>query len=69
MGRPLSIGPDEFVLDNAGDLICPHHGARFDVATGECKSGPCAGDSLRPVAIDLRDGQVLLRAPGIRKPG
>jgi nitrite reductase/ring-hydroxylating ferredoxin subunit len=69
MGRPLSLGPDEFILGKTGELVCPHHGACFDVATGECVSGPCTGDFLRPIAIELRDGQVLLQAQEFRKPG
>lgn len=36
-------------------LQCGKHGAIFDLATGECVEGPCAGASLTPLAL-VRDG-------------
>ncbi len=62
-GRNLSFAPDEFLFDPDGRLICPHHGACFDVSTGECLDGPCKGASLTPVDVHLRDGMVYLRQP------
>lgn len=59
-GRNLNFGPDEFLFASDGKLICPHHGACFEVATGLCTDGPCKGASLTPVDIILEDGQVYL---------
>lgn len=61
MGRSLSLAPGEFIFGNNGELVCPHHGACFDPATGECISGPCDGDYLRPVGIELQGNRVVLR--------
>lgn len=62
-GRSLTFAPQEFVFGASGELVCPHHGACFDLATGQCVSGPCHGDCLTPVAIEVHEGKVLLGAP------
>lgn len=59
-GRSLAFAPDEFLFGQDGRLICPHHGACFDIATGLCVAGPCEGASLAPVNILIRDGVVYL---------
>ena len=65
-GRPLGLGrgggdgPQRFFMDKQQRLVCPHHGAVFQVEDGECVSGPCRGAGLRPVAIRVAAGQVYL---------
>lgn len=53
---------DEY-LDGAGEfIVCAAHGAKFEIDTGECVSGPCLGDYLTPVTIEVDDqGRVLAR--------
>ena len=50
---------DEY-LDRAGDVIvCAAHGARFDIESGKCISGPCLGQSLTAVTLHVsNDGCV-----------
>jgi nitrite reductase/ring-hydroxylating ferredoxin subunit len=61
-GGPLDWVPDQF-LDAGGELIqCATHHALFRIEDGLCIAGPCAGDSLTPVAIAVRDGQIRLIA-------
>lgn len=44
--------PGEGVLSEDGrTLVCRNHGAVFRTDTGLCTSGPCAGDSLRPLPL------------------
>ncbi|MNT92136.1 hypothetical protein D3C72_2333610 [compost metagenome] len=44
--------PDQF-LDSSGSLIqCATHGALFLIESGECVAGPCAGESLLPLALE-----------------
>lgn len=62
-GRSLSYAPDQFLFDNEGRLVCPHHGACFDLGSGHCVSGPCQGANLTPVATRVENGQVLLAVP------
>lgn len=59
---PLETFPDRFLNADATQLICTAHGARFRVDDGLCVSGPCEGKSLTPVAIDVSDGAISLRA-------
>lgn len=48
-------------LDKAGDaIVCAAHGARFDIATGLCISGPCLGESLSAVKLTVgQNGEVF----------
>jgi len=59
-GRSLNWAPDRFLFGEDGTLVCPHHGACFEITSGECISGPCEGASLTPAEIKIIDGQVLL---------
>jgi nitrite reductase/ring-hydroxylating ferredoxin subunit len=38
------------------------HGALFRPEDGFCVSGPCAGESLKQLKLELRDGAVWLCA-------
>ncbi|HYC04058.1 MAG TPA: Rieske 2Fe-2S domain-containing protein [Azospirillaceae bacterium] len=40
-------------------LFCIHHSATFEVGTGKCIWGPCAGEGLEPVAVRVEDGWVV----------
>jgi len=59
-GRPLHWAPDEFLLGPQNTVICSHHGARFDLDTGQCVSGPCRGARLRAVRIRIEAAGVWL---------
>ena len=60
MGTPLNFLPDRF-FDRAGaHLLCATHGALFRVADGFCIAGPCAGKSLKPMAISIDRGEIVL---------
>lgn len=41
-------------------LMCGKHGAQFDVATGECISGPCKGQSLTKIEVVIDEDDVCL---------
>ena len=61
LGVELNWLEDQF-LDMDGALIqCATHGALFTIETGECVAGPCYGQALQPVAVDIRDGEVHSR--------
>jgi nitrite reductase/ring-hydroxylating ferredoxin subunit len=59
-GTPLDWMPDEFLDDEREHIVCATHGAVFRVEDGLCIAGPCRHQSLRPVAIELRDGRIYL---------
>lgn len=47
-----------------GCLECPFHGARFDVRTGHCMSGPSEGDAVTVFAVMQVNGVVLVGSGG-----
>lgn len=50
---PLDDGSGDF-LDESGRLIqCKMHGARFEIDTGECIMGPCDGEYLEELRVEL----------------
>lgn len=59
-GRRLDWAPGKFLMSKAGQLVCAAHGASFELQGGQCMSGPCRGESLEAIAVDVRDGQVVL---------
>ena len=59
-GAPLDWVEHQF-LDLDGALIqCAVHDARFLIDSGECIAGPCAGDALSPLPIEVIDGAIYL---------
>lgn len=62
-GRSLNWAPDQFLLGDDGNLVCPHHGACFKLGSGECVSGPCEGATLTAVEIEVIEGTVFLKDP------
>ena len=61
-GRRLDYAPGQFLLTAAGEVVCPVHGATFELDQGLCTAGPCRGQSLRALPLQVSDGQVLLLA-------
>lgn len=58
-GRRLDYAPGKFLLKN-DTLICAVHGATFERDGGLCIAGPCRGEHLRPLAVQVSDGEVRL---------
>ncbi len=61
VGTPLNWVDDRFMTLDRKYILCATHGAEFRVEDGYCIAGPCAGDSLTPIDLELRDGTVVLR--------
>ncbi|MGY1458885.1 MULTISPECIES: Rieske (2Fe-2S) protein [unclassified Luteimonas] len=59
-GRRLDWAPGRFLVSKEGSLVCAVHGASFETVGGVCEAGPCRGESLHAVAIEVRDGMVWL---------
>ena len=60
-GRRLDWAPGKFLKSKDGLLVCAAHGASFELGGGECVAGPCRGQSLREVALEVREGGVFLK--------
>ena len=56
---PLNIQPGMFFDIDNKFLQCSNHMALFDIQTGECKAGPCIGDRLEPIDLEVRNGQIF----------
>ncbi len=63
-GLPLNWKPDTFLTHDKTRILCANHAATFEVRDGSCLSGPCAGQSLEPVAVTVKDGAVTLAEQG-----
>lgn len=59
-GRRLDWAPGQFLKSKDGLLVCAAHGASFELGKGECVAGPCRGEALRAVPVEVRDGAVWL---------
>ncbi len=59
-GRRLDWAPGQFLKSRDGHLVCAVHGATFEPGAGLCIAGPCRGQSLLAVAVEVREGQVVL---------
>jgi nitrite reductase/ring-hydroxylating ferredoxin subunit len=60
--HPLNLRPNRFLTHDSSLILCSSHGALFEKSTGYCVAGPCAGQSLEPIKIELVEGYVLLEA-------
>ncbi|HTT03016.1 MAG TPA: Rieske (2Fe-2S) protein [Steroidobacteraceae bacterium] len=61
-GHPLNLIPNRFLTPDGALLLCHSHGALFDKQTGECIAGPCAGQALQSLPLQIEGGFVLLDA-------
>jgi len=65
-GRRLDWAPGKFLVTKDGLLVCAVHGATFELESGVCVAGPCRGEVLRAVAIEVRERKVWLSGdPGV----
>lgn len=55
-GTPLDWVPDMFFDRSRTHLICQTHGALFEPADGFCVEGPCAGDTLTAIEVQIEEG-------------
>jgi nitrite reductase/ring-hydroxylating ferredoxin subunit len=60
IGTPLDWVPGRFLTADGSRIICAVHGAEFRIADGVCLRGPCAGDALERVLIEVNDGVVYV---------
>jgi nitrite reductase/ring-hydroxylating ferredoxin subunit len=59
-GAPLDYPEGNFLTVEKDFIQCKIHGALFARETGACVSGPCPGESLKQVPIEVVDGEVSL---------
>lgn len=59
-GYPLERLDGRLIVQEGRYVICSAHFASFRLEDGACAGGPCNGDGLERVAIEVRDGVVRL---------
>ena len=59
-GVQLEWRPDDLMDPSNSYLQCSMHGALFQTDSGLCIEGPCVGDGLFKLEIELRDGIIYL---------
>ena len=58
---PMAWRKDAYLDGTGRHIVCAAHGAQFDIATGLCTLGPCLGESLTPVPLQIHhNGEVHL---------
>jgi nitrite reductase/ring-hydroxylating ferredoxin subunit len=60
-GYPLQRADGRIVVQEGRYMVCGGHGASFTLGEGACAGGPCNGDPLERVEVELRDGVVMTR--------
>ena len=66
-GRRSNLFAHNFLDETGQQLVCVTHGARFNVSDGVCTQGPCVGDKLRVVEIDVEGADVVLRPTQLKE--
>jgi nitrite reductase/ring-hydroxylating ferredoxin subunit len=58
MGLPLAQELDNYLSSGDELILCSWHGALFDIESGHCLGGPCAGTGLTPWPVTVTDKMV-----------
>ena len=61
-GHPLNLRPHRFLTPDRTMILCSSHGALFDKDAGRCLAGPCSGQQLRAVPLEVIGDLVLVAA-------
>ena len=59
MGLPLAQVLDDYLTPDGGLIACSWHSALFDMATGQCRGGPCVGSALTPWPVVVEDDRLV----------
>ncbi|HQZ44905.1 MAG TPA: Rieske 2Fe-2S domain-containing protein [Usitatibacteraceae bacterium] len=61
LGTELDWQPGQFFDESGLYLVCSTHGAIFEPSGGRCVAGPCRGSRLQAIAVEEREGRILVR--------
>ncbi len=61
-GHPLDLRPHRFLTPDRAMILCSSHGALFEKDAGLCLAGPCAGQRLQAVPLEVIGDVVLIAA-------
>lgn len=63
-GHPLDLRQNRFLTPDRSLILCASHGALFTRDEGLCIAGPCPGQSLKRVPVELV-GEYVMLADGV----
>jgi nitrite reductase/ring-hydroxylating ferredoxin subunit len=63
MTTPLDFIRDQFFSEDRRYLMCYTHGALYEPSTGLCVGGPCKGESLYRLPVEVEQGEILVGCP------
>ncbi len=52
-GSSMPWKKDRYLNGKRSKIICSAHGAMFDIETGVCSMGPCLGEALKSVDVQV----------------
>jgi len=58
-GRPLCLPSGRTLVSEGQFIVCPFHGASFDLETGACVGGPAGKSVLTLAPVRVENGQVI----------
>jgi len=59
-GARLPWRRNAYLNRDATRIVCHAHGAEFDIASGACLRGPCLGQSLEAVGLEVTQHDEIL---------
>ena len=59
-GGPLDWVPDQFLSCDGEHIQCATHDALFRISDGVCVAGPCVGQSIQAVQVEVKGKQLFL---------
>jgi nitrite reductase/ring-hydroxylating ferredoxin subunit len=65
MPMPMDWFDNQFLSDDGRFIVCATHGARYDPATGECIGGPCPGEYLERLPLQIQGGHIVVACPTV----
>lgn len=57
-GVTLEWLEDQFLDSDQVFIQCATHGALFEIDSGRCVAGPCVGDHLTPIKVNVLDSMI-----------
>ncbi|AOW12046.1 (2Fe-2S)-binding protein [Hydrogenophaga crassostreae] len=58
---PMAWRKDAYLNGQGDRIVCAAHGAQFEIETGRCTLGPCLGQALTALALNINSlGEVSL---------
>lgn len=60
-GYPLQHANGRILVQERRFMVCAAHGASFTLERGACVGGPCDGEGLTPIEIDIVGDEIVMR--------